>query len=748
MGNAQHLLGPNGLMSRVEDPNGYINIFWAGYLFHRFHKDDSFKKRLGIAFLDNLGVVQKTICEFFNINRHTISEIAKVFQRDGIEGLQNYKQGPPEVDYELKQYVIRRYVELEGQRGYQRIILAEVAEKLKKGEWKRGIKRAMLQRILQEYRQKREEERAKNREEREAEEKAREERQKLRKDKEEHKSAKEEEVGNEGGELDFTAAGKSGEERCVEHGGAAAAIVYLERFGLVKEWLGENGIDEGTLYSSSELAVSYAALNAAGVVKVEQQFKLLPSYQMGGIIGRVRIPSLSVYRERIPQIVEGLEMKEVIYQSAKRMNEVIGFSRDAYIDGHFMPYYGGSRILYAYCCQRRLAMHGREYYYVQDGNGEPIYATISDGYREMKHYIEDVHEKLKGIYGVGDREFLEVFDRGGYSREFCVGIARKIRFVCWRSDAKYVPENAKWQKVVVGHQGNGWGEVNEVELQAWEREGKFKIGEQEEVFREVWIRKGNKVSPALTNDFRLGLEEVVRKLTRRWGAQENMFKELKEHGIDKIHSYDTDEIDEEYVYENGLEDEEEGIQREVDNPKVKELTEELGKERGEQRKLAVRLVEESKKEQGESRKVEGLKQRYTEIEQRIGRLIEEREGLPKKVLLMDIIEIEKRCRLCDGKKLFFDWLKMNAIWAKKRIRGIVAPHYQDMRDINKFVTSILRSRTYVRRLGDVLRVDFPNPHGKRKRMALEVFCKELNQTKEITMGLKFKRLVFGVRGID
>ena len=124
---------------------------------------------------------------------------------------------------------------------------------------------------------------------------------------------------------------------------------------------------------------------------------------MGGIIGKNKLPSLSLYRNRIPGIVEQMDMREVILESSKRMQEVIEFSPVVYIDGHFMPYYGSGKTLHGYYPQKRLAMHGREYFFVHDRNGLPVYATISDGYRKMKHYIVDVDEKLKEIYGVKDK---------------------------------------------------------------------------------------------------------------------------------------------------------------------------------------------------------------------------------------------------------------------------------------------------------------------------------------------------------
>jgi hypothetical protein len=77
-------------------------------------------------------------------------------------------------------------------------------------------------------------------------------------------------------------------------------------------------------------------------------------------------------------------------------------------------------------------------------------------------------------------------------------------------------------------------------------------------------------------------------------------------------------------------------------------------------------------------------------------LVRKRQELPKKVLMMDRIEEEQIVRLSDAKKLFFDWLTMNAIWARKVIADVVKPYYKDLRDVNKFVSWLLRSHTHVR----------------------------------------------------
>ena len=103
--------------------------------------------------------------------------------------------------------------------------------------------------------------------------------------------------------------------------------------------------------------------------------------------------------------------------------------------------------------------------------------------------------------------------------------------------------------------------------------------------------QGKKISPALTDDFELPLEELVKKLLKRWGMQENKNKKLKEHGIDRIHSYLKEDYSEEYLYERGLEDPSEGIGHMVDNPKVKQLSRKISTLMSKRRKAADRILE-------------------------------------------------------------------------------------------------------------------------------------------------------------
>ena len=739
----QQLFGPNGFIHYQEDENENVTIFWAGKAYYFFNREDIFAKNVGIAIMASIGVLQKTLCEIFRVSRRTVIRIKKIYSTQGLEALKDYRKGPVGIEKDLKDFIIKKYRELEGVRGYQNKILSLVQEKYEKGEFKSTISRGGMHIIIQEYKDERERIKQENEERiRRLEEKGRERG-------EREKAEEEEDYGQ--GELIEDLSGEK--EVCVEKGRATVSAVFLSEFGImnhvpVKEVEIEEE-DSEKRFSNCELATTYALLNAAKVVTVEQRFKHLPSYEMGGIIGRNKIPSLGTYRSRMPKIVDRMDMRDVIFETSKRMRGLLSFSTTVYIDGIFLPYHGRSKTLYGYYPQKRLAMKGREYYFVHDEAGNPVYATISDGYRDMKVFIRDIDEKLRDIYGARKKKLLEIFDRGGYSKEFCVGIDNSIRFLCWRSDAKYAPkrDEGKWVKVLVRHQGNTIHKEKKPQIyHAWERIVKFEIGKKKARFREVWIRRGNKTSPALTNDFDLSLEEVVKKLVKRWGVQENQNKKLKEHGIDKIHSYLKEDYSEEHLYERGLEDPDEGVKHVVDNPKVKQLSKKISTLLSQRRRVPDRILElEKKKNKGALK--EKRKELYS-LNSRIKILREKRGLLPKKVLLLGKIQDEGIERLRDDKKLFFDWLKMASLWTRYRIIEIVKPYYEDLRDVEKYVDSILNSRTYVRRKDDTLYISFPEQHSEKKEEVLLKLCEELNKCKSIDLGLSYNRAIFGVRKND
>lgn len=726
------LLGPNGLVYAIKESDDYVRLYWGPLPFYAYRQNDLEGMKVGMVMLANQGMTHESIGELFGINRHTVGKIQAVYEKSGMDGLRKHHQGPERIDEMTCAFVITEYVRLNGVRGYQNRILDAITEKAKEGIFPCAISRSKMQKIIQSHKEATRKRQDEVNKEAELEKEQKQQGQSRR-------QAKEAEAGkaSEQSELELLQ-----EQVCVENGGAAAVIPLLGQLGLGKA-LPEEPEHEDKRYSIGELAVSFAALNAAQFVEVEQDFKLAPSYQMGGIIGRTKLPSLSVFRQRIPQAVEKMDMPAVMRDSARIAVSHFGMTRIAYIDGHFMPYHGETKTLYGYSTQRRLAMPGREYIYIHDDAGVPVFASLSDGYRKMQHYVESLDSTIRDIYGVGKKEILEVFDRGGYSKEFLIGICDRIRFLCWRSDARVTPDIPpdEWIDASVEHQGNTIEDVRWKDLQAWERLTTLDFEGKSGTFREIWIKSGQKVSPALSNDLDLPLHELVAALTGRWGNQENMFKDLKDHGIDRIHSYLNEPYNEEHLYDRGLEDRDKGIQHEIGNPEIRKINRKLKGLRIEKETLERKIEAATKRGKGE---VTGLRKKLAGLVRRIENRIAEREKLPKTILMMDRIKNDGVLRLCDGKKMYFDWLKMNAIWSTKMLVDVAKPFYKDLRDVNKFVLSILQSRTYVCRSGDALDVAFPPQHSQNGALALEAICEFLNKKASFDLGLSFRTITFRV----
>ena len=135
-------------MHSIEDDQGNVHIYWGCKRYYSFNRSNSFERRLGVALLAKLGVLRRTITELFDVTRHTALNILRVYESRGAEGLLDYKQGPTPVGEELKAFVIKKYVELDGKRGYQNCILGAIEKKVGEGIFGKVISRSKLQQII------------------------------------------------------------------------------------------------------------------------------------------------------------------------------------------------------------------------------------------------------------------------------------------------------------------------------------------------------------------------------------------------------------------------------------------------------------------------------------------------------------------------------------------------------------------------------------------------------------------------
>ena len=511
---AQGLLLDKSNVLEVVLEGEYYEVSYGFHSFASFHKDDAASKRVIVTQLAGMGVKKTLLARTFDIHRASIYSWQKGYEEGGVEALVNLTKGPePKLTEAVKDYIYALYKNLKGERKFR----AKIAEEVKK-LYGVEVSREAIRVAVNE-----------------------------RKAGEEHAAAGDGGEGSEG--MEEESWGRSIE---VKHGGALLVLPMLEKCG-VEETVVEGVSCKQGRYGFKECVFSLLLLLGARLLRVEENIKHYDDELMGGLIGRRRLPSLKTVRRGIGEATGqiGEKVGQMKGEYARKCLEVWGYEGALYVDGHFMPYTGGEQILYGYDPQRRKPEKGRTAYVVNTAGGRPFYEVLSDGFDDFKVNIAKTVDFL--IDEAGVQRPVVIFDRGGFGRESFERIEGKADFICWYDGKAAIPREGEWREVQVPQESNRYGEPEYVKHE-W-KEQVIEGGEEGGAGyrRMVFIKKGQKVSPAMTNLKEASGEEVVLMLTRRWGAQENVFKELVIDGLNKIHSYGKEEYGKEYFRGEGVE---------------------------------------------------------------------------------------------------------------------------------------------------------------------------------------------------
>jgi len=622
--------------------------------------------------LVDMGVKKTQIALAFNVDRSSIYLWKERYDEGGIEGVVSLAKGRGrKITDAIKDYIWVQYQNLHTEIGYKKKNIEEVQSLYKVEVSREGIRRVVKER-------------------------------------------KESEGPEELEEKKEPVTGKK--PIWVKHGGALLALALLGKYGIEKLLFEGVKRREGR-YGFKECVLSLLLLLGPRLVKVEENIKHYDDEIMGGLIGCKRLPSVKTVRRVIAegcgQIGENVEQMKKEY--ARRCLDLWEYEVGFYIDGHFMPYTGEERLLYGYNPQRRLAEKGRTAYVVNTAEGRPIYEVLSDGFEDFKVIIEKI---VNFLIEVGVKRPTVIFDRGGFGWESFERIEGKADFICWYEGKVAIPKKGKWKEVRVPHASNIYGEPEYVKQEYKEQV----IAEGDEkgrgYRRMVLIKKGKKVSPAITNMRQATGKEVLLQLVRRWGAQENVFKELVIDGYDKIHSYRKYEYGDEYYESEGID-----ISRMMENPERGKLLDEKRKLEN-KRNVTLGRIAKREKESGKPIKATKKQQeRLDEIEKRIAEISKPLEHLPEKVLRIDYIKDNGLVRLSNEKKKYFDLLNLIAYNLRQDMVEIVGPLYRDNRDVHQLVLKILRLTTTIENEGSQTKVDFTQKLKGKERKSLEEICR-------------------------
>ena len=684
---AQGILLDTSELLEVTIEDEYYHVSYGFHRFVSFHRNDESAKRVIVVQLANMGVKKTRIAQAFSVQRASIYVWKQRYEEQGIEGVVNMSKGPDSKFTDaIKDYIYTLYKALKNNLSYKKTIAEEVKRLYGVEVSREGIRRVINEKVAGE-------------------------------------DAQEESEDEEAQSPGLGSTGQPNKQpTIVKHGGTLLSLALAGKYGV--ERLLTRGVErpEGK-YGFKECVFCLVLLLTARLVKVEENIKHYDDETMGGLIGRQRLPSLRTVRRAIAegsaQIGENIEWMKAEY--ARRCLKEWGYEGAFYIDGHFMPYTGEERILYGYNPQRRLAEKGRTAYVVNTADGRPIYEVLSDGFDDFKENIEKIVDFL--IAEAGAERPTVIFDRGGFGWESFERIEGKADFICWY-EGKATIARGKWKEVQVPHESNTYGEAQYIE-QHYKQQVISESDEKGKGYRRMlFIKKGKKVSPAITNMKQASGKEVLLVLTRRWGAQENVFKELVIDGYDKIHSYRKEEYDDMYFENAGIDE-----NRMMENPEYRKLQQEKRKL---ENKRNVTLGRIAKREKESGRKIKATKQqqeRLDEMEKRLVEIGNRLEYLPEKVLRLDYINENRLMRLSNGKKKYFDLLNLIAYNLRQDMVEIIGPVYRNNRDVHQLVLKILRLMTTVKDNSEHTTIVFAQSLKGRERESLEELCRKASSIK-------------------
>lgn len=703
----------------VIDEGEFYQVNYGFYQLATFAKDDKIALRITVVQLANMNVRITDLWRCFGVSRSSILRWMKLYKEGGLQALVALKAGAGvKVTDDIKDYVVSLHAQLGGRCNYRKTIIEEVERLF-------GVKisRETIRMAVNERKPAHREDGSRADEQRRA-------------------SVAEGDGEAEAGETRGDAVGVPGaqteEARAVEHGGALLALPLLAEYN-VEKMVSEQTPKASNGYSSLECFFSLLLPLMARILKVEENIKLHDAPAMGGLIGRPRLPSLRAIRRTMAVLVDNVKEKihDLKIEFAKRCVSLGEVGDTFYLDGHFMPYMGEEQTFRGYNPGRRLAEKGRTAYVVNTPAGRPIYEILSDGFDHFHDNILRVADVLRDELGVA-RPTL-VMDRGAFGKEFFEGLEKKADFICWYKGKQAPPKDALWQELQLPMESNTWGEPQYRSVQCTEtviaESGEDGLGYR----RVFFVKRGERISSAITCKKETSLEELVLDLTRRWGAQENPFKELKKDGYDSLHSYEKDKFSEQYLSEKNLDP-----TRTMDNPEYVALQREKRKLQAARERILGRNAAKATMGNKHKKPSKAQRDKLATIQLRLAEIGDCLAYLPEKILRVDHIESAGIVRLRSDKKKYFDLMNFLAYNTRRDIAEIIGPVYKNNRDIHQTVLKFLNASATVRHSAGHTDIILPAPSKKQQKAALQHLCETLTNM-EKTSRLFPGKLVYHVQ---
>ncbi len=515
------------------------------------------------------------------------------------------------------------------------------------------------------------------------------------------------------------------------YGGGLLFAPLIERYDFTGMMKGIIDLATHEGYSLEEFCLTLLYFDLFRFESVEN-FKTVYPEEFGILIGKSQSPSIFTIR-RFLHKVRKLKIGEKLMEEfgKKYLKEGLAKYGMLYIDGHFLPYYGGREITFGWNTVRETVMAGSCHFMGNDEAFNPVIFFVRASSEDLLEKIPEMISKIKQMgkeAGMDQGELTVVFDREGYCAELFRSLDKlegeKITFITW---AKY---SDRWVGDIVEGQFKNSVEVvyelqEKEEIRYCEVEKEMsKYGKIRAVVIED-VRTRHR-SAIYTNNRKKGAGEIISLICRRWG-QENLIKTLKlEHLIDYHPGYVSEELEEQPL---------------VENPQLLELKRKrsnlLSQLHELELKFAERTLDKTKDETSwreiKTAELDTLSQ-IAIIKSQITLVKQEIEKLPKEVKY-DEANSEKLVVLDHEKKRFMDCIKVFAYHMEKKMCEILLKYYDvEKRDeIYPLLHMVINRGANIRLAQGRLLVRLRGFKNPEVSYAARRLCEELNQMNPVTL---------------
>jgi hypothetical protein len=474
----------------------------------------------------------------------------------------------------------------------------------------------------------------------------------------------------------------------IEHGGVLWSVPSLLAVGLLTPASQVFPVCEG-FYPLSSLLLFLSFLALARIPTLEKIRYLAPA-EWGKLLGLDRIPEVKTLRRKLKSLChDGPLVAEWGAQLATAwMNTGEEQAGLFYIDGHLREYSGAHAHLPRHFSSRqRLCARGVVDYWVNAYGGDPFFVVSKELDPGLVSVLRDeiVPRLLREYHPPADAQgadrrpkFTMIFDRGGFSPQLFVALARQgIAVLTYK---KFVKDEWPRSEFVRRQVQLVSGEL--VEMQLAERPLELP---DNFIGREIRrLTASDHQTSVICTDPTLSVTSAAPYMFARW-CQENFFKYMmKEFNIDHLCAYELVELP--------------GTTQ-IINPAWKTLASRINAERQKLRRevgklgalqledtaLSARAVEKYQLKSGE------LRQSIEARQQQLATLKIAMHDIARYVSLAELPAEQRYHDISTGKKMFVDIIKMIAYRAETTMANILREHLARKDDVRALLQQLFKS---------------------------------------------------------